>query len=225
MNPLTILSIAFSGWILILGWSHPLVSCAFVLGSWTFAVTHSRSLTVPLAVLGLTFPIALSMFVVHSPHGDNSIAAFITTDGLAIAGELALRFAALMSCFLTAMVFISISDLVKSLQISPLGPKVAYIVGAALQFLPEGQQAIKRARDANALDNNRVQLKNVVPLVVLPVITQLLDAGASRGKALENLGFDIPGKRSVLRPVSDSAMQKVTRFFLPFLAVAAIVWI
>ncbi|WP_342661946.1 energy-coupling factor transporter transmembrane component T [Corynebacterium lubricantis] len=185
----------------------------------------TRNLSVPLAVLVLAIPLGLSMVLVHAPYGDNQIAPLITSDGLALAGALTLRFSALMSCLLAAMTFVTIPELVKALQVSPLGNRIAYIVGSALQFLPQGRLAVQRARDANALVGRKINLRTVIPHLALPVMTSVLSQGAARGQALETAGYDIQGKRTVLVPVADSPAQRVLRYTVPIVCLAVVIWI
>ncbi|MHA2788680.1 ABC transporter permease [Corynebacterium sp. S7] len=225
MNPLTALAIGMSGWILALGLNSPLVSAVLILLALVLAVTRTRNLSVPLAVLVLVIPLGLSMVLVHAPYGDNQIAPLLTSDGLALAGSLTLRFAALMACLLSAMTFVTIPELVKALQISPLGNRVAYIVGSALQFLPQGRLAAQRARDANTLVGRKINLRTVVPHLVLPVMTSVLSQGASRGQALETAGYDIEGKRTVLIPPADSTTQRLLRYLVPIACLAVVIWI
>ncbi|WP_246818228.1 hypothetical protein [Corynebacterium sp. HMSC071F07] len=80
-------------------------------------------------------------------------------------------------------------------------------------------------RDANRLAGAKIHLGNVAPRVIIPVIARLLTQGASRGHALGAIGFDTPGKRTVLVPVPDSKFQQVLRWTLPvFSILGAVIW-
>lgn len=224
MNPLTALSLAASGWIAVLGVNHPAFSAAVALAAVAAGTARTRSAKVALAVLALSVPAALSMALVHAPYGEHRIAPLITAGGLAVAGELSLRFAALMSCFLAAMAFVSVPELVKALQALPGGNRLAYIAGSALQLFPQGAATVRAVRDANRLRGRRINARTVVPHVVLPVLADLLSSGANRGFALETAGYDLPGSRTVLRPAQDSALQRAVRWAAPLVAVGVVLW-
>ncbi|WJY67789.1 ABC transporter permease [Corynebacterium auris] len=224
MNPLTALSLAASGWILVLGVNLPAFSAAVVAVALVAGTIRARGLSVVAAVAALSLPAAASMALIHAPFGAEPIAPLITADGLAVAGSLSLRFAALMSCFIGAMTFVSIPDLVKALQVAPGGNRLAYIAGSALQLLPQGARTAGVVREANRLRGRRIGVRTVVPHMVLPVLAELLTGGANRGFALETAGYDLPGARTVLRPAPDSMLQRVVRWLAPLGAVAVVVW-
>ena len=58
---------------------------------------------------------------------------------------------------------------------------------------------------------------------LLPTITHLLDAGAQRAPELEVLGVGLPGRRTVLRPVADSATHKALRIIVPAAAIVVVI--
>ncbi|MDY5785953.1 ABC transporter permease [Corynebacterium sp.] len=225
MNPLTALSLALAGWIAVMGINLPQFSLAVAAVALAVATAKTRTLGVVAAVAALTVPAGLSMTLVHAPYGAQRIAPLITLDGLAVAGELTLRFMALMACFIGAMAFVRIPELVKALQVAPGGNRVAYIVGSALQLFPQGTRTVAVVRDANRLRGRRLSVRNVVPHLVLPLLAHLLSNGASRGFALETAGYDLPGSRTVLRPARDSSLQRAVRWLAPAIAVAVVVWI
>ena len=228
MNPLTALALAASGWIAVLGINRPTFSLVVAAVALVAGTIGARSAAVVARVAALSVPAALSMTLVHAPYGERRVAPLLTLDGLAVAGELSLRFVALMSCFLVAMAFVRIPELVKALQVAPGGNRVAYIVGSALQLLPQGVRAVTTVREANRLRGRRIGLRTVVPHVVLPVLAELLGSGANKGYALETAGYELPGRRTVLRPAPDSAVERVLRWLCPvavLVAVAVVAWI
>ncbi|WIM68590.1 energy-coupling factor transporter transmembrane component T [Corynebacterium breve] len=225
VNPLTALSLGFTGWIVALGMNRPEVSACLVVVALIIGTARTRNFSVPASVLALSAPVAVSMLLVHAPFGKQRIAPLITADGVAQAGEMTLRFMALMSCLIAAMTFVKIPELVKAVQISPLGSRAAYIVGSSLQFLPQGKLTVTTARDANQLRGRRITMSSVVPAVVLPVITGLLTHGAARGQFLETTGYDVQGRRTVLRPAPDSTAQRFLRWTIPVVTLAVVIWI
>lgn len=222
LNPLTALVTGLSSWILVLGvntwqFSVAVTVVALAVGTW-----RTRNLAVTATTALLAAPTALSMLLIHAPYGTHRIAPLLTLDGAATAGELTARFTALMASLLAAAAFLRVPDLAKALQVSPLGPRVAYIVAAALQLLPQGRRTVEVVRDANRLAGRRVHAGNVIPRMVVPVMTQLLTANAQKSAALETAGLDLPGRRTVLRPVPDSRAQRVARVLVPVVAVGVV---
>jgi len=222
LNPLTALVTGLSSWILVLGvndWRLSLVviAVALILGTW-----RTGNLSVPATTAVLSAPTALSMLLVHAPYGTERLAPLLTRDGLLTAGELTLRFTALMASLLAAAAYITVPELAKALQVSWLGPKIAYIVAAALQLLPQGRRVVETVTDANRLSRRRITVGTALPRVAVPVMTHLLTANVEKSRALETAGLDLPGPRTVLRPVADSPLQRVLRILLPLGAIACI---
>lgn len=215
IHPLTALVTGLSAWILVLGvndWclSLAVIAVAVAVGTWR---TGNASVLATTAVLAL--PAGLSMLLVHAPYGAERIAPLLTRDGLATAAELTARFAALMAALIAAATFITVTELAKALQVSPLGPKVAYIVAAALQLLPQGRRVVETVTDANRLAGRRITVTNALPRLAVPVMTQLLTGNVEKSHALETAGLDLPGPRTLLRPVPDGPVQRAWRWLVP----------
>lgn len=180
----------------------------------TVALWRLRNVSVLAASTLLSLPVLASMAVIHMPY---------SSDGWQVALALTARFAALMSVFLLAASAVTITELVKSLY---RWPKIAYIVGSALQLVPQGRQTLAIVRDANALRGR--QIKNplhALKYVGLPLITHLLSAGARRAIPLEVAGLDQPGPRTVLVQVVEGRVEKHFRWLLPLAAVGVAWWL
>ena len=219
MNPLTWIVAAASSWIVVLGLNELAVSAAVAVLAQLIAVVRLRNFSVLAATAALSIPVGLSMLIIHVPFG---------RDDWSTALELSVRFIALMSAFLAAASAIPVADLVKSLSHIP---RVAYIVGSAVQLLPQGRDTLASVRYANHLrtlstraHSTRCPLRTV-KFVVLPLITRLLSAGAARAIPLEVSGLERTGRRTVLNPVKDTAVEKVLRWFMPVLALVVVVWL
>lgn len=225
INPLTALAVAASGWILTMGINTPQASAAIVCAALIIGTAKTRNASLIVATAALALPVALSMAVIHAPYGEERIAPLITLDGLQVAGVLALRFIALMACVLAAMAYIRMPDLAKALQAARGGNRLSYLAGSTLQLFPQGAQRVRVVREANRLQARAINVKTVVPHVIMPVITELLTQSAARGRALETAGYDLQGRRTVLRPVPDTTAQRVARWLVPLIAVAVVVWI
>lgn len=225
LNPLTALAVGASGWIVVMGVNRPAVSAAVLIAALLIGTAKTKNVALIAAVAGLALPVALSMVLIHAPYGEERIAPLITADGLAVAGELALRFTALMACILAAGVFVRVPDLAKALQVRRYGNRLSYIAGATLQLFPQATARVRVVRDANRLKGRSVTVKTVVPHLIMPVLAELLTLSAHRGRALETAGYGIEGPRTVLRPVHDSPLQRALRILVSLVCLVAVIWI
>lgn len=225
-NPLSWLMSAATSWILVLGLNQVWVSFIVIVLAQAVAFLRLRNLSVLVSTLVLAIPVGLSMLVVHAPFGSEQLLPLVTVDGLATAGELGLRFVALMSSFLAAAAMITVPQLAKAVQGGQLsGPRLAYIVGSAVQLLPQGRDALAAIRDANTLRgrNTRGPIR-ALRYVAVPLITRLLGAGAARAVPLEVAGLDRGGVRTVLRPVTEYGYERSLRWLLPLVAIGVVAW-
>ena len=225
LNPLTALVIGASGWILVLGLNSPAASLtvlaiALLAGTWR---TRNPSLVAATALLAA--PVAASMLLIHAPYGEHRIAPLLTSDGIADAAHLTARFTALIACLMAAVAWMRTPDLAKALQATRGGNRIGYIAGTTLQLGPQGAQRIRVTRDANRLKERSITAKTVVPNLIMPVLTELLTQAGARGQALETAGYDLTGRRTVLRPVHDSSAQRAARILTPLACLAVVVWI
>lgn len=225
VNPLTALAVGASGWILVMGINTPRASAAIVIAALAIAAAKTRNLAPVIAVAALTLPVALSMLIIHAPYGQVRIAPLITADGAAIAGELVLRFTALMACLVAAGTFVRVPDLAKALQAVPGGNRLSYLAGSTLQLFPQGAQRVRVTRDANRIKARPITAKTVVPNLIMPVLTELLTLSSHRGRALETAGYDLAGRKTVLRPVPDSGLQRAVRWSSPLICLAVALWL
>lgn len=208
-----------------MGINRPWVSAAVLAVALLVGTVRTKNPSLLAAVGALAFPVALSMILIHAPYGTERIAPLLTLDGLAVAGVLTLRFSALIASLLAAGAFLTVPDLAKALQAVPGGNRLSYLAGSTLQLFPQGTQRVRITRDANQLKRRPVTLKTIAPNLIMPVLTELLTIGSARGQALETAGYDLEGRRTVLRPVHDSALQKAIRWGTPLLCVAVAIWI
>ncbi len=224
VNPLTALAVGFSGWILVMGINTPEASAAIIIAALAVGTVRTKNPSLIAAAAALAFPVALSMILIHAPYGDERIAPLITADGLQVAGVLTLRFTALIASLLAAGTFLTVPDLAKALQAIPGGNRMSYLAGSTLQLFPQGSQRVRIVRDANQLKRRRITAKTIAPNLIMPVLTELLTVGSARGQALETAGYDLEGRRTVLRPVHDSALQKAIRVGVPLICVGVAIW-
>lgn len=208
-----------------MGINRPWVSAAVIALALAAGTARVRNASLVVAVGALALPVALSMLLIHAPYGAARIAPLLTADGLAVAGVLTLRFVALISSLLAAGTFFTVADLAKALQAVSGGNRMSYLAGSTLQLFPQGAARVRVVRDANVLRGRPVRANTVVPHLIMPVLTELLTTGAARGQALETAGYDLEGRRTVLRPVPDSPWQRAVRWGFPLLCLGVAVWI
>lgn len=208
-----------------MGINRPWVSAAVIALALAAGTARVRNASLVVAVGALALPVALSMLLIHAPYGAARIAPLLTADGLAVAGVLTLRFVALISSLLAAGTFFTVADLAKALQAVPGGNRMSYLAGSTLQLFPQGGQRVRVVRDANVLRGRPVRANTVVPHLIMPVLTELLTTGAARGQALETAGYDLEGRRTVLRPIADSSAQRAIRWGFPVLCLGVAAWI
>lgn len=223
LHPLTVIVIGVSAWVAALSISWPWLHLAIIVVGWAAGIAGSRTVAVPATSIALSIPAGLSMLLVHAPHGEHQIAPLLTSDGLLTAGELALRFCALMTSLLAVMANVHIPDLLKALQHAGLHHSVVYVLGSSLQLLPQASVLIREVSTANRLAGRKVGFTNVVPHMVIPLITRLLTHGADRGMMLQGMGYDAPGRRTVLYPVRARRWEILLRIGFPVLTVWLVV--
>lgn len=120
-----------------------------------------------------------------------------------------------------------VADLLADLEARGLGRGPAFVLGAALAAVPRMQA---RARDvieaqrARGLDTEGSwprRLRGVLPLVTPLVIGSLTEV-EDRALALEVRAFGTPGRRTVLRRLPDSGLQRLARWALAALLLAGL---
>lgn len=224
LHPATPATCAAVAWLLIIALNHPVVSAVVLLLALVAGAVTGRGLAVAVTTCVISLPAALSMVAIHAPHGQDQLFAFVTRDGLALAGALSLRFFALVGVVLAAVACVTVPDVAKAIQASRAGHKVAYIVGASLQLLPRGTRVVGVVRDANLLEGRRPGWRNLAGRYIGPVVSLLLYQATAQAKALTAVGFDQPGPRTVLRPVPDSRGQRAFRWAVAGMGLAVVGW-
>ncbi|MCH6196325.1 energy-coupling factor transporter transmembrane protein EcfT [Corynebacterium mastitidis] len=224
VHPFTCLSLAACGWVLAVGLNTAWVSLALILLSWgAGALAGGRPRwRVAAWSLALSAPVAVSMLIIHAPHGRQRIAPLLSGDGLLLALVLSLRFTALVSTVLAAVAWMRVADLAKALQASGAPSALAYAVAATLQLAPQARAAARTIREANALAGRSVRGLRAVPGVAVPLVVVLMGRAARSGETLAALGVGEKGPRTVLRPVPDSAVQRCLRWLAPVCCAVAV---
>jgi len=232
LSPLTKLTIAAAEAVVALGvrgWTGPLVVLACVLASAAVASVLRR--IVPFALAAL--PLVASILLVNTflyPNAHDEIGRFgplaPTWTGATAALQATLR---VVSFGLSAAVFAlttPTNDLLVDLERRGLGRRGSYVVGSALEAVPRTvgrAREVAEAQRARGLDTQgsiRRRIGGILP-VVGPVVFGALSEVEQRTMALEARGFTAPGPRTQLRALPDSRLQKLSRWTLLGLSLAA----
>ena len=220
MHPKTALTWAGCAWAAVIVVDSVIFSAAVLVLAVVLGTLVCRDGRVVASTVMLSVPVSLSMALIHVPFGKNQVAPLITSDGAEVALGLAIRFCALMACVLAAVAATTIVDIAKWLQVSAAGHRLGFIVGSTLQFLPQGQRSLRSVREANFLFGRNQSVR----ATAIPLIFRLLSEGTQRGHALVSVGFDLPGRRTILRPVPDSIRQQVLRWCALATLLGVLLW-
>ncbi len=226
MNPLTPLVAAACAIVTVMVLHNPWVSAAFLLGAVVLGLLagrrHRRALV---AGLVMSVPALVSYGLIYAPFGDHEIARPlipVTSDGLVVAGDLGLRFAAMTCAGLVLASFVDADALMRTLQLRIPAPLV-YMTGSVVRLLPMAQQRWRTIRQVQASRGVDVTTWRSRGSVVLPLIVGLINDAATRSRPLQRTGIGEPGPRTVLVAVPDRPAERVGRWVLVLVAVAAVV--
>jgi energy-coupling factor transport system permease protein len=204
------------------GWTAPIAVLA-VVAVLAIRLRLGRAL-VPYALV--TIPLAISILLVNTlayPGATDTIVQLgpfaPSWTGLVAAIQTTLRVLAFaMSVGLFAATT-STEELVSDLERRGLGRRPIFIISAAIGTVPrmvERAREITDAQRARGLDTQgRIwrRVRGLVPLAG-PLVLGALTEVEERTMALEARGFSAPGRRTVLRPLPDSPMQRAARWLL-----------
>jgi len=118
-------------------------------------------------------------------------------------------------------------DLLTDLEQRGLGRRAQFVIGAAVGTVPrmlERAGEIVDAQRARGLDTQGGPIRRargVVPLAG-PMLTSALGEVEERTLALEGRAFSAPARRTVIRRLPDSRVQRLVRWLLPLAVVAMV---
>ncbi|MGM5595339.1 transporter [Corynebacterium glucuronolyticum] len=208
VNPLSVASLAATAWIVVLGTNRWWLSVLVAIVAASVGRAWGKTLLV-------TLPMALSLLVIHAPHGQTPIAPLVTVEGVVATGALTARFAACVASVFAVARYVRVEEMVKAIQQAG-SPRLAYLVGSAFAVLPEGKRALAEVREAAELGGMKAPKRTVVTAV----ITLLLVRATERTTALTHLAIDRPGPRTMYAPVPPRAWWTLP---LPAVALIAVV--
>ena len=121
--------------LLVLGLSNPWVSATVMITALVVSTATTRNLSLIATTLALSLPTGLSMLLIYVPF------AATYRDGLVTAGQLSLRFAALITALLATLTAVRIPELVKALQTAAQRAIVELAHGEPFLFQLAGERA------------------------------------------------------------------------------------
>jgi energy-coupling factor transport system permease protein len=225
LNPTTKLLIAFAEALIafgVRGWTGPILILAIVLACAVWARVARAFVPYLLA----TIPLVISILLINTflYTGATDVIVHIgplapTWSGLTAALQATLRVVAFAMSVALFGLTTSTDELVTDLERRGLGRRPIFVLGTAIGTVPrmvERAREITEAQRARALDTEgRIwrRVRGLVPLAGPLVIGALTDV-EEQAMALEARAFTAPGRRTVLRPYPDSAMQRALRWAL-----------
>jgi energy-coupling factor transport system permease protein len=205
---------------LVRGWTGPLLVLALVVATAAIAGVWRRMLPFVLA----TVPLVISILLVNTflfPGAKDPIASIgpftATVTGLVAALQATLRVIAFALSVAVFSLATATDDLMADLGRRGLGRRGEFVIGAAVRTVPrmiERAGEIVDAQRARGLDTQGGLLRRargVLPLAG-PMISSALGEVEERTLALEARAFSAPGRRTVIRRLPDSGLQRLIRW-------------
>ncbi len=233
LSPTTRLVIAFAEAIVafaVRGWTGPLAVIA-VLAVTALVAGIARRL-VPFALA--TIPIVVSILLVNTllyPGATDTIVNIgplaPTWSGLTAALQATLRVIAFALSAAVLALTTPTDDLLTDLERRGLGRRGTYVIGSAIGMVPRMIERAgeivdsQRARGMDTEGSVMRRVRGVLPLAA-PMVFGALSEVEEQTMALEARAFSAPGKRSMLRVLPDSGLQRLVRWTL-FLGTIAVV--
>ena len=174
----------------------------------------------------LALPLALSAAIVNvlfPPDGGRVLADLgplrITSAGLAIALEVAVRVLVMAGAVTLFYVTTRPAELVASLQAHGLPARATFVVHNAVAMIPrlaERAAEVTSAQRARGLDSEGSLVRRLrgVAALAVPMVTGAISETEARTIALESRAFTRPGQRALLWQPQDGTAQRVLRWGL-----------
>lgn len=212
------------------GWTGLLIVLAVVIA--TAVVARIGRAMLPFLVA--TIPLIASILLINTflyPGATDAIVRIgplaPTWTGLEFATQAALRVVAFALSVAVLGLTTRPDDLVSDLERRGLGRRLAFVLGATLRTVPrvvERAREITEAQRARGMDTEGGiwrRARGVVPLAG-PLVFGALNEVEEQAMALEARAFSAPARRTVLRTFPDSGTQRVVRWLLLVVLLAAV---
>lgn len=224
-----------------------LIVIVFALPFWWVAVGVAVFVIVPAAVISgcggrlsrisltILLPIVIVLFIVQGltfPGGRTALWEWgplaLTTEGLMFALGIASRIVCLVLASILFVLTTHPGDLLSALTERGMSPKFSYIISSTLQLIPafqdraDGIILAQQARGMAVGKGLRGRIGAMMPLLA-PLVLGMFTDVEERATAMEARGFGSTAKRTALTPVPDTTTQRVIRWAMPVVALAAII--
>ncbi|MFT4109525.1 energy-coupling factor transporter transmembrane component T family protein [Propionicimonas sp.] len=183
----------------------------------------------------ILLPIVVVLFIVQGltfPGGETPVwqwgVATVTSEGLVFALNIGARIICLVLASVLLVLTTHPGDLMSALTERGMSPKFSYIISSTLQLIPafrDRADSILLAQQARGLAVPRNPVRRLPVLMPLlgPLVLGMFTDVEERSTAMEARGFGSTARRTSLVPVADSPAQRVARWIMPVIALAAIV--
>ncbi|HIW95752.1 MAG TPA: energy-coupling factor transporter transmembrane protein EcfT [Candidatus Corynebacterium gallistercoris] len=161
--------------------------------------------------------------VISTPPAVGFMLMYAPFEGIPVAFTLALRFLAATSIALVFGSFVSLDELMRTLQ-TRAPAKLVYIVGSTARLYPMATERLATIRQIRRTRGLPVRGFKANCALVLPLVVGLVDDAAQRSRPLQRTGIGIPGPRTVLNPVSDTRADHAIRIAALLATTAGTVW-
>ncbi|WP_268815214.1 energy-coupling factor transporter transmembrane component T family protein [Sinomonas albida] len=229
------MALAGSGAVACLAWADWAVWLAVLAASLGAAAAGRVLGKAVTAALVVVVPFALWALAIHGlffPEGRTVLAAFgparVTAEGLAYAGGIVLRTAALVVVMLAFSTWVEVPVLRAALVRRGVPAQLGYVLSTALGLastVAERLERIREAQEARGLVVRQSLPGRIVAarLQVVPLVLQLVDEAGERAPALEARGQALPGRRTSYVDEPDSRAQRALRWVLAVASLAVVV--
>ena len=235
LNPVTkliaLLSIIVIVFAIPLWWVAGLILIVVVVPAAVISRSGGRLLSISVKIL---LPIILVLFIVQGltfPGGKTVIWQWgiisVTSEGLLFALGIGSRIIVLVLTSILLVLTTHPGDLMGALTEHGMSPKFSYIISSTLQLIPafrERADSILLAQQARGLSLKGSPIRRakfMLPLLT-PLVLGMFTDVEERSTAMEARAFGSTARRTSLIPIPDSLAQRIARWAMIVLAVAAI---
>ncbi|MGC3953892.1 MAG: energy-coupling factor transporter transmembrane component T [Propionicimonas sp.] len=223
-----------------------LIVVVFAIPTWWASAIVLAAVIVPVAAISrcggrlaklggaILLPIMVVLVIVQGltfPGGRTAVWQWgpltVTVEGLMFAVTIGARLICLVLAAVLLVLTTHPGDLMSALTERGMSPKFSYIISSTLQLIPSFQDranAILLAQQARGLVIPRNPLRRLGALLPLlgPLVLGMFTDVDERSTAMEARGFGSTARRTSLIPVPDSPRQRVARWAMPVIALAAV---
>lgn len=176
----------------------------------------------------MLLPLAVFMFPIHGllfPDNHTPLfslhAVIMYKEGVEFAIAILLQLATVLTASLLFVFSTHPAVFITSLTQAGNPPFVAYLIGGPLLMLPAMRdrirtiQAAQRSRGLDIDGSLMKRIRSIHPLIT-PLVLSAFSEIEQRAVTLELKGFSLPGKKTSLRVVTDSTLQRILRWLMLF---------